>query len=113
MRRLALDAPVWAKPAFGIEIALGVIPNTMVASRGANAHASAPERPRPAAPVRYVALPTTPAAEFDLALLVPNAINAGQVEALIHNISNTQLKRYKLFNKFHKTDIPNNTRSIT
>ena len=112
VRRLALDAPVWAKPAFGIEIALGVISSAMVAGRGAHAHATAPERPRPAAPVRYTALPTTPAAEFDLALLVPDAVSAGQVEALIRSVSGTQLERCELFDQFRGAGVPDGARSL-
>ena len=112
VRRLALDAPVWAKPAFGIELNLGVMPSTMVAGKGANAHASAPARPRPAEPVRYVALPTTPAAEFDLALLVPDEVSAGQVEATLRSLSGAQLERCELFDEFRGTGVPEGTRSL-
>lgn len=112
VRRVALDAPVWAKPAFGIEITLGVVPSTMVAAKGANAHAVAPARPRPADPVRYVALPSTPAAEFDLALLVPDAVSAGQVESTLRSLSGAQLERCELFDEFRGTGVPEGTRSL-
>ncbi len=112
VRRVPLDAPVWAAPAYGIELTLGVMPSAMVAGKGANAHASAPERPRPAAPVRYAALPTTPAAEFDLALLVPDAVSAGQVESLLRALSGAQLEQCKLFDEFRGAGIPAGTRSL-
>jgi len=112
VRRVALDAPVWAKPAFGIELTLGEMPSTMVADRGANAHAKAPPRPRPAEPVRYRALPTTPAAEFDLALIVPDAVSAAQVETLIRSVSGAQLERCELFDEFRGTGIAEGTRSL-
>ncbi len=112
VRTVPLDAPVWASPAFGIELTLGEMPSAMVAGRGANAHASTPPRPRGAEPVRYVALPTTPAAEFDLALLVPDAVTAAQVDALIRSVSGTQLERLDLFDEFRGAGIPAGTRSL-
>jgi phenylalanyl-tRNA synthetase beta chain len=112
VRRVAIDAPVWAKPAYGIELTLGLMPSTMVAGQGANAHASVPARPRGADPVRYVALPTTPAAEFDLALLVPDAVSAAQVEQLLRAVSGAQLERCELFDEFRGAGIPDRTRSL-
>ena len=58
VRILALDAPVWAQPAFGVEIVLGSMSNGDVAPPGEHAHGdaepAAPRRPRP-----YRPLPST------------------------------------------------------
>jgi phenylalanyl-tRNA synthetase beta chain len=112
VRRLVLDAPVWAKPAFGVELTLGLMPSTMVAPRGANAHASAPERAGRSEPVRYVPLPTTPAAEFDLALLVPDGVLASQVEQQLRTLSGAQLERCELFDEFRGAGVPDGMRSL-
>lgn len=112
VRRVALDAPVWATPAFGIELMLGVMPSVAVASPGQNAHAGAPRRPRGQEPVRYRALPSTPAAEFDLALLVPDAVTAAQVEALLRSVSGPQLERCELFDEFRGAGVPDGSRSL-
>jgi len=112
VRRVVLDAPVWAKPAFGVELTLGLMPSMMVAARGANAHASAPARAGRPDPVRYVALPTTPAAEFDLALLVPDGVLASQVEQQLRTLSGAQLERCELFDEFRGTGVPDGMRSL-
>src|SRR5678815_314100 len=78
VRRLALDAPVWASAAYGVELSLGVLASDAVAPRGESAHRKF-ESPRPVV-TRYRELPTTPASEFDLALSVPEAVRAEQVE---------------------------------
>src|SRR5690606_27088513 len=81
--RVALAAPVWASPAFGVEVPLGIRENAMVAPRGTHAHASRDTTAPGGAPVRYRPLPTTPAAEFDLALVVPDGMVAAQVESVM------------------------------
>ncbi|MGE5733267.1 MAG: phenylalanine--tRNA ligase subunit beta, partial [Gemmatimonas sp.] len=98
VRRVTLDAPVWAAPAYGVEISLGVIESGQVAPVGESAH-----RPfeRPASTVRrYQALPTTPAAEFDLALSVPDDVRAEQVEQVIKQVSGKLLERIALFDRY-------------
>jgi phenylalanyl-tRNA synthetase beta chain len=98
IRRVALDAPVWAAPAFGIEISLGVIESAQVAPPGEGAHRPF-ERPSPIVR-RYQPLPTTPASEFDLALLVPTAVRAEQVEQIIRRVSGKLLERVALFDRY-------------
>jgi phenylalanyl-tRNA synthetase beta chain len=112
VERVALDAPVWAKPAFGVELALAVMPNEPVAKAGANAHESATAGATRREPVRYRALPTTPAAEFDLALLVPDAVPAAEVERVIREVSGAQLERLELFDEFRGTGVPDGVRSL-
>ena len=98
VRRLALDAPVWASPAYGVDISLGEIESADVAPRGESAH-----RPfaRATTPVRrYVDLPTTPAVEEDLALLVPDGVAAAQVEEVMRRVSGKLLERVEMFDRY-------------
>ena len=50
IRHVALDAPVWAAPAYGVEISLGVIPSGQVAPAGESARRPF-ERPAPIVPL--------------------------------------------------------------
>ena len=98
IRRLVLDAPVWASPAYGIEISLGVIESSDVAPHGESAH-----RPfaRGAPQIRrYQDLPTTPAAEIDLALVVPDSVSAAQVEQVVRRVSGKLLERVEMFDRY-------------
>ena len=98
VRRVALDAPVWAPPAFGVEISLGEMRSAQVAPPGESAYRPA-ARPSPAV-ARYVPLPATPASEFDLALLVPNGVRAEQVEIVMKRVSGKLLERVELFDRY-------------
>ncbi len=109
--RVALDAPVWAKPAFGIELALGVMANEPVAPRGAHAH-EAPSAPARPAPVRFRTLPTTPAAVFDLALLVPEQLAAAEVDRVLREASGSQLESCLLFDEYRGAGLPDGMRSL-
>ena len=110
VRRLTIDAPVWAKPAFGIELSLGTVDSTDVAPRGRNAHRDAEY----AAPrVRlYRPLPSTPAAEFDLALLVPNGVLAADVGRVIREASGELLESLQLVDEFVGGAIEEGFRSL-
>ena len=113
VRRVTLDAPVWASPAFGVEMALGAMPLAPVAAAGKSAHAGVrPVDVPPPAPVRYKVLPTTPAAEFDLALLVPDATPAGDVERVLRNSAGDTLERLELFDEFRGAGVPGGMRSL-
>ena len=111
VRQLPLDAPVWAAEAFGVEIELAPMPNAAPAPRGENAHGAAPPVPSRAWP-RYVPLPTTPAAEFDLALVVPQEVSAAAVEASIRATAGELLERLRLFDEYTGKGIPDGTRSL-
>ena len=111
VERVALDAPIWAKPAFGVELSLGPVANAPVAAPGTHAHA-APAPVRRPDPIRFRALPTTPAAEFDLALLVPETVPAAQVQALLVEVSGAQLERCVLFDEFRGAGVPDGMRSL-
>ena len=105
VRQLRLDAPVWAAPAFGIEVRLSPAPFDPAIS------VEAATRARAAAP-SYQAIPTTPAAELDLALLVPSATSAAQVEAVIARTAGDLLERLELFDEFRGQGIPAGFRSL-
>ena len=107
--RVALDAPVWAAPAFGVEITLGVMSSAPVTARADGATVAAAMS---AHHVRFVPLPTTPAAEFDLALLVPNALPAAEVERVIRAGSGAMLEQVTLFDEFRGTGVPDGKRSL-
>ena len=108
---LSLDAPVWAKAAFGVEIVLESLSNGDVAPPGEHAHGEAvPSGARPARPFRP--LPTTPASEFDLALLVPNTVTAAQVETTIRAAAGDLLERLTAFDLYEGSGVEAGHRSI-
>jgi phenylalanyl-tRNA synthetase beta chain len=108
---VALDAPVWASPAFGVEITLGVVPSAKVAPPGRHDYAAADADVRPDY-VQFKPLPTTPAAEFDLALIVKNETSAMDVEIAIRRESGEMLESLVLFDEFRGAGIPSGTRSL-
>ena len=123
VRRVALDAPVWASPAFGVEIVLSVVESAPVARPGQSAaagaaHGSVPDA-TPGAPahpggasVRYRTLPMTPSVEIDIALLVPTGVAAARVEATIRSSAGELLERLTLFDEYEGTGIPAGHRSL-
>ena len=108
---VTLDAPVWAAPAFGVEITLGVMVSTPVAPPHTHAH-DEPRTDDARTFVQFTALPTTPAAEFDLALLVPNDLPAAEVERVIRVSGGELLERVALFDEFRGAGMPEGTRSL-
>jgi phenylalanyl-tRNA synthetase beta chain len=120
VRRVALDAPVWAPPAFGVEIALarieqaGAVPPAIAeGGRAAFGRGFVGAAGTPAARGRsYQALPTTPASELDVALLVPDGVSAAAVESTIRREAGELLERLSLFDEFRGPGIPAGTRSL-
>ena len=115
VRGVALDAPVWASAAFGAEIELGVLSAAPEAAPGAHAYGVtvAGGIDEAAAPfVKFRPLPTTPAAEFDLALLVPDDLPAADVESAIRQASGSMLEHLVLFDEFRGTGVPEGKRSL-
>jgi phenylalanyl-tRNA synthetase beta chain len=112
--RVALDAPVWASPAFGVEIALEKVASADVAPCGCSAYVAGGQgtaRP-PAAVAPFRPLPVTPAAVFDLALVVPNDMPAATVEDVIRKHAGELLERLVLFDEFRGAGLPPGTRSV-
>jgi phenylalanyl-tRNA synthetase beta chain len=111
VRRVPLDAPVWASPAFGVELTLGAMSNADVAPAGEHAHgAVAPVTTRPAP--KYRPLPTTPASEFDLALLVPEGVRAVDVERVIRAAAGELLERLVAFDVYDGAGVEAGHRSV-
>jgi phenylalanyl-tRNA synthetase beta chain len=109
--RLDIDAPVWAAPAFGVELVLARVSNADVAPAGEHAHGAAVLR-SPRVTPKYRALPTTPASVFDLALLVPDGVSAADVERVIRNSAGDLLERLDAFDLYEGEGVPSGHRSI-
>lgn len=92
--QVELEAPVWASPVYGVEIDITAAFDV----RGK--------------PVLYKALPVTPAAEFDLALLVPDSIPAAKVERAIRESTGDLLESLTLFDEFRGRGIESGIRSV-
>jgi phenylalanyl-tRNA synthetase beta chain len=111
VRRVALDAPVWARPAFGVELVLGSMSNNDVAPPGEHAHgpaeAGSGQRRRP-----YRPLPSTPASEFDLALLLPPGVPAARVEEVIRSAAGDLLERLAAFDLYEGSGVEPGHRSV-
>jgi phenylalanyl-tRNA synthetase beta chain len=61
---------------------------------------------------QYRALPATPAADFDLALLVPNDVPAARVEEVILRSAGELLERLVLFDEYRGEGVPAGQRSL-
>jgi phenylalanyl-tRNA synthetase beta chain len=111
IRRLELDRPVWAAAPFGIELTFGEMENADVAPHGTHAYdggyAAAPPSHR-----SYRPIPTMPAAEFDLALLLPPDLAAAEVERVIRSSAGELLESLLLFDEFRGAGIPQGYRSV-
>ena len=110
VRALALDAPVWAKPAFGIELSLGVVDSTAVAAPGRNAHRAAEYAQTRVAPYRPI--PSQPASPFDIALLVPSTVRAADIEKAIRSVSGEMLESLLLVDEYAGKNIESGYRSL-
>jgi phenylalanyl-tRNA synthetase beta chain len=116
VRRLTLDAPPWAAPAYGIEVAIAKIASHPVAPPGQGARDR--ERHEPPVPmsvrsaVRYSPIPATPATGFDVALLVPDGMSAAQVEEVMRRGIGSLLERLELLSEFRGGNVPPGYRSV-
>jgi phenylalanyl-tRNA synthetase beta chain len=112
---VALDRPVWASAAFGLELTLGVMPSADVAPARQHAHGTDGSAIRVASPlagVRVTPLPSFPAASFDLALLVPVDMPAARVETVLRSASGDLLESLELFDEFRGEGLPPGQRSL-
>jgi phenylalanyl-tRNA synthetase beta chain len=88
---LSADAPPWAAPLFGFELLLD----------------PAPRRPAP-----FVPLPTTPSSERVLALLLPDGVEARQVDEVLRRAGGALLERVDIESDFRGAGLPAGTRSV-
>ena len=110
--RVALDAPVWASPAYGVELVLGAISNGDVAPPGEHAHGAPVAAPARPSARKYAPLPTTPASEFDLALLLPGGVLAADVERVIRAAAGDLLERLEAFDVYEGAGVDAGYRSV-
>ena len=86
------DAPKWAGLLFGLEVNVAI------------------ERP---AAVQYRALPTQPPAVRDLSLVVPSAVTAAAIEAVLRREGGPLLERLEVLDEYRGAGLPAGTRGIT
>lgn len=89
---LEADAPKWAAPLFGLEVCIAV---------------AAP----PA--VRYAPLPTQPPVVRDLSLVLPEALAAAAVEAVLGRVGGALLARLDVLDEYRGGALPAGTRGVT
>ena len=112
VRTVSLDAPVWASTAYGIELDLGLIDSADVAAPGKSVHGQTAPPVLRSAHAQYKPLPSTPASQIDLALIVPDARTAADVEKVIRTNGGDLLERLSLFDEFRGQGLPPGTRSL-
>jgi len=88
---LEADAPDWAATLLGFEVRLSV---------------------GTAQPVQYRPLPTTPAAEQDVALVLPQGVTADAVEGVIRKSAGPLLVDLSLFDEYRGKEMPAGSRSV-
>ena len=109
--RLALDAPVWAPPAFGIEITLVRVSSTPIAPPG-QSKLEHPDLGAPASPFEFRPFPSTPSTFVDVALLLPNDLAASRVENVIRETSGELLESLSLLSEYRGAGIADGFRSV-
>ncbi len=111
VRRLALDAPVWAPVAFGVEITLVHVSSTPVAPPG-QAKLQPAANGAPVSPFRFTPFPSTPSTFVDIALLVPNDLAVSRVESVIREASGELLESLSLLSEYRGAGIAEGFRSV-
>jgi phenylalanyl-tRNA synthetase beta chain len=89
----AIDAPPWADAVWGLELRL-------------------PDRPEPRPAPTFRGLPPFPAVERDLALVVPDRLSAGEVEAAIRARGGALLDGVALFDLYRGKGVREGHRSL-
>jgi phenylalanyl-tRNA synthetase beta chain len=88
---LAADAPPWAAPLYGFELVLD---------------------PSPRQAPRFAPLPTTPAVDRVLALLLPAGVKVGAVEELLRRVGGELLEQVRVESDYRGPELPPDTRSV-
>ncbi len=89
--RLDVAPPAWAAPVFGFELAISLAPP---------------------AGLRYRALPTTPSAERDVALILPAGVTAEAVQGELTRAGGAALESATAFDEYRGKGLPAGTRSV-
>jgi len=111
VRRLALDAPVWAPAAFGVEVTLARVSSDPVAPPG-QSKLQQTAVGAPASPFKFRPFPSTPTTFVDVALLVPNDLAASRVESVIREASGELLESLSLLSEYRGAGIADGFRSV-
>jgi phenylalanyl-tRNA synthetase beta chain len=93
VRPECVDAPAWAAPVWGLELAL-------------------PGEPAPRPPHRYQPLPVYPGVDRDLALVVGRDLKAREVEGVIRAAAGPLLVDVRIFDLYEGKGIPEGYRSL-
>ena len=120
--RVTLDAPVWAAPAYGVEITLATVESGQVAPSGRSA-ASVPDARSLATALdlgglsgrraaEFRPLPAYPAADVDVALIVPDRVPAAEVERLMRQSGGDILEGMALLSEYRGPQVPSGHRSL-
>ena len=89
--RLEADSPRWAAPLYGLEIAIEpVIPSAQ----------------------RFREIPVTPAAERDLALLLPDGVRAADLLDHVRRAAGELLEQVKVIDEYRGKGLPEGARSV-
>jgi phenylalanyl-tRNA synthetase beta chain len=86
------DAPRWAGPLFGLEVRVTVAPPPVG---------------------RYEPLPTQPAVQRDISLVVPGGVGAAAIEAVLRRAGGTLLARLDVLDEYRGAGLPAGTRGVT
>jgi phenylalanyl-tRNA synthetase beta chain len=99
VQRLQVDAPVWAPAVYGIEVDLEVeaVRKKLEGRRKGR---------------RFDPIPSMPAMEIDLALLVPESVTAKETGDTIRASAGELLESLELFDEFRGAGIPEGMRSL-
>jgi phenylalanyl-tRNA synthetase beta chain len=110
VQSVALDAPVWASPAFGVELSLGPMPSAPEAAHGKHDYLAKVDATgwHP----MFTPIPATPSVDMDLALVVPDSRSAAEVEGAIRAASGPTLERVTLFDEYRGQGVPEGSRSL-
>jgi phenylalanyl-tRNA synthetase beta chain len=108
--RLRVDAPVWAAAAWAVELSLGLVESKAPAEQGHHSYVTVRKGPPVTRP--FTALPTTPAAEFDLAVLLSASQRAADVERVIRESAGDLLERLELFDQYIDEGLGDAARSV-
>lgn len=111
VRRLALDAPVWAPAAFGVEITLVHVSSAPVAPPG-QSKLKHPDLGAPTSHFNFKPFPSTPSTFVDVALLVPNDLAVSRVESVIREASGELLESLSLLSEYRGAGIAEGFRSV-
>jgi len=94
VQKLTLDAPVWASPVYGVEIDITAIPITSEITR------------------TYQAIPSMPAMEVDIALIVLDSTSSAEEGKVIRESAGDLLESLAVFDEFRGQGIPAGSRSL-